>query len=127
MQQQSASKLIRLCGGVPIGVPRLADGPDVVAFDQILRTYKVRAFFCNSTFHNPTGAGLSPKIAFAVVERAVEHDFLIVGDVFTGISCLEGDRPLPAWMTSITCVYIGSFPSPCRPPCGSGTWLADRN
>ncbi|MGO3132733.1 MAG: PLP-dependent aminotransferase family protein [Alcaligenes sp.] len=102
-------KLIRLCGGVPIGVPRLADGPDVVALDQILRTYKVRAFFCNSTFHNPTGAGLSPKIAFAVVKRAVEHDFLIVEDDVYG-DFLPGGRQTFAGLDDFDhVVYIGSF------------------
>jgi len=68
-------KLIRLCGGIPVGVPRLADGPDVAVLDRILQTHKVRAFFCNSTFHNPTAAGLSPKVAFEVLKRAAEHDF----------------------------------------------------
>lgn len=102
-------QLIRLCGGVPIGVPRLADGPDVAALDQILQTHKIRAFFCNSTFHNPTGGGLSAKVAFAVLKRAVEHDFLIVeddvyGDFFAGVR-----QTFAALDDFGHVVYIGSF------------------
>lgn len=102
-------KLISLCGGVPVGVPRLADGPDVAALDRILQTHKVRAFFCNSTFHNPTGAGLSTKTAFAVMKRAAEHDFLIVeddvyGDFFPGVR-----QTFAGFGDFDRLVYIGSF------------------
>ncbi|SSY69639.1 PLP-dependent aminotransferase family protein [Alcaligenes faecalis] len=102
-------KLIRLCGGIPVGVPRLAEGPDVVALDRILQAHKVRAFFCNSTFHNPTGAGLSPKVAFEVVKRAAEHDFLIVEDDVYG-DFFPGVRQTFAGLGDFEhVVYIGSF------------------
>ncbi|AYR20172.1 PLP-dependent aminotransferase family protein [Alcaligenes faecalis] len=102
-------KLIRLCGGVPVGVPRLADGPDVAVLEQILQAHKVRAFFCNSTFHNPTGAGLSPKVAFAVVKLAAEHDFLIVEDDVYG-DFFPGVRQTFAGLGDLEhVVYIGSF------------------
>ncbi|WP_368644656.1 aminotransferase class I/II-fold pyridoxal phosphate-dependent enzyme [Castellaniella ginsengisoli] len=73
-------RLIRLCGGEPVGVPRRQDGPDLELLDDILSRHRVRAFFCNSTFHNPTGAGLTPRAAFGMLKRTEAHDFLIIED-----------------------------------------------
>ncbi|WP_198317638.1 aminotransferase class I/II-fold pyridoxal phosphate-dependent enzyme, partial [Alcaligenes faecalis] len=71
--------------------------------------HKVRAFFCNSTFHNPTAAGLSPKVAFEVVKLAVEHDFLIVEDDVYG-DFFPGVRQTFAGLGDFEhVVYIGSF------------------
>ncbi|MFC4299302.1 PLP-dependent aminotransferase family protein [Castellaniella hirudinis] len=103
------ARLIRLCGGVPIGVPRREDGPDLVVLDEILSQHRVRAFFCNSTFHNPTGAGLSPRSAFGVLKRAVEHDFLIVEDDVYGDFHPEGRQTFAELDGLERVVYIGSF------------------
>lgn len=103
------ARLIRLCGGVPVGVPRREDGPDLGFLDDFLSRHRVRAFFCNSTFHNPTGAGLTPQVAFGVLKRAMEHDFLIVEDDVYG-DFHPGGRQTFAELDGLDrVVYIGSF------------------
>lgn len=102
-------RLIRLCGGEPIGVPRRENGPDLGFLNQVLSRHRVRAFFCNSTFHNPTGAGLTPQAAFGVLKRAVEHDFLIVEDDVYG-DFHPGGRQTFAELDGLErVVHIGSF------------------
>lgn len=102
-------RLIRLCGGEPVGVPRRENGPDLGFLDQVLSRHRVRAFFCNSTFHNPTGAGLTPQAAFGVLKRAVEHDFLIVEDDVYG-DFHPGGRQTFAELDGLErVVHIGSF------------------
>lgn len=103
------ARLIRLCGGEPVGVPRREDGPDLGFLDEVLSRHRVRAFFCNSTFHNPTGAGLTPQAAFGVLKRAMEHDFLIVEDDVYG-DFHPGGRQTFAELDGLErVVYIGSF------------------
>lgn len=102
-------KLIKLYGGIPLGVPRLREGPDIVSLDRLLQAYKIKAFFCNSTYHNPTGAGLSPQVAFRVLKRAIEHEFLIVEDDVYGDFC-PGTRQTFAELDDLDhVIYIGSF------------------
>lgn len=102
-------KLIKLYGGIPLGVPRRSDGPDLASLDQLLQSYKVKAFFCNSTYHNPTGAVLSPHIAFNVLKRAIEHSFVIVEDDVYGDFC-AGTRQTFAQLDDLEhVIYIGSF------------------
>ena len=102
-------KLIRLCGGVPLGVPRRMEGPDIARLDMLLQAHQVKAYFCNSTFHNPTGAGLTPHIAFGVLRRAIEHDFIIVEDDVYGDFC-QGSRQTFAELDNLEhVIYIGSF------------------
>lgn len=102
-------RLIRLHGGVPLGVPRLKDGPDLSSLDRVLQSCRVRAFVCNSTFHNPTGAGLSPQVAFGVLKRAIEHDFIIVEDDVYG-DFLPGGRLNFAQLDDLAhVIHVGSF------------------
>ena len=48
-------ELLRARGVRLVAVPRLASGPDVDALERIARRRGVRAFFTNTTLHNPTG------------------------------------------------------------------------
>src|SRR5690606_324138 len=79
------------------------------SLDRLLQAYKIKAFFCNSTYHNPTGAGLSPQVAFRVLKRAIEHEFLIVEDDVYGDFC-PGTRQTFAQLDDLDhVIYIGSF------------------
>lgn len=103
-------RLIRLYGGIPVGVPRLREGPDVASLDRLLQMHRIKAFFCNSTYHNPTGAGLSPQVVFRALKRAIEHDFLIVEDDVYG-DFFPGTRQTFAQLDDLDhVIYIGSFP-----------------
>ena len=61
-----------------LGVPRLHDGPDLEALEQLLITQRPRLFFTQSLAHNPTGSDLSAAKAFRVLQLAQKYDLLIV-------------------------------------------------
>ncbi|MET3678665.1 MULTISPECIES: PLP-dependent aminotransferase family protein [unclassified Pseudomonas] len=102
-------KLIQLAGGHVVGVRRTQDGPSVEDMQEHLARHKVKAFFCNSTFHNPTGGNISPHNAFSVLRLAVEHDFFVVeDDVYGDFS--PGVRQTFAELDNLErVIYIGSF------------------
>ncbi|WP_085625925.1 MULTISPECIES: PLP-dependent aminotransferase family protein [unclassified Pseudomonas] len=102
-------KLIQLAGGHVVGVRRTQDGPSVEDMKDHLARHKVKAFFCNSTFHNPTGGNINPHNAFSVLRLAVEHDFFVVeDDVYGDLS--PGVRQTFAELDNLErVIYIGSF------------------
>lgn len=102
-------KLIRVHGAVPVGIPRGRDGPDIDALDRVLSAHKVKALVCNSTYHNPTGSGLSSKVAFEVLRRALRHEFFILEDDVYG-DFFPGVRQTFAGLDGLDrVIYIGSF------------------
>ncbi|WP_063913124.1 PLP-dependent aminotransferase family protein [Pseudomonas sp. p21] len=102
-------KLIQLAGGHVVGVRRTQDGPNVDDMKEHLARHKAKAFFCNSTFHNPTGGNISPHNAFSILRLAVEHDFFVVeDDVYGDFS--PGVRQTFAELDNLErVIYIGSF------------------
>ncbi|SHG74417.1 aminotransferase-like domain-containing protein [Pollutimonas bauzanensis] len=67
-------------GARVVGVPRLADGPDVQALARLAETHRPKLFIVNTAVHNPTGHTLSAGIAYEVLRIAERHDFLLVED-----------------------------------------------
>jgi DNA-binding transcriptional MocR family regulator len=63
-----------------IGIPRLADGPDLDRLAALAAVHKPRLFVVNSVLHNPSSTSLSAAKAFQVLRIAEEHDFTIVED-----------------------------------------------
>lgn len=63
-----------------VGIPRLADGPDIARLDELAALHKPRLFVINSVLHNPTSTSLSAAKAFQVLKLAEQHDFIIVED-----------------------------------------------
>ncbi|MFT8108422.1 aminotransferase class I/II-fold pyridoxal phosphate-dependent enzyme, partial [Salmonella enterica subsp. enterica serovar Enteritidis] len=63
-----------------VGVPRLADGPDVAALESLLAQHRPRLFFTQSLAHNPTGSDISAAKAYKVLQLAERHNLLIVED-----------------------------------------------
>lgn len=63
-----------------VGVPRLADGPDLSRLRDVAAEYRPKLFVISSVLHNPTGTGLSAAKAFQVLRLAEEFDFRIVED-----------------------------------------------
>jgi DNA-binding transcriptional MocR family regulator len=72
--------LLKLQGVRIVGVPRLANGPDVDVAEHLLKTIKPKLFFINTVFHNPTATNIAPQVAFKVLQLAQQHDFTIVED-----------------------------------------------
>src|SRR5256885_5157757 len=68
---------LRLAGAHVVGVPRLADGPDVAALESLLAQHRPRLFFTQSLAHNPTGSDISAAKAYKVLQlaerRSEEH------------------------------------------------------
>jgi len=69
-----------LLGANVIGIPRLADGPDIEKLAALAAAHKPKLYVINSVLHNPTSTSLSAAKAFQVLKIAEEHDFMIVED-----------------------------------------------
>ncbi|MBI1889196.1 MAG: PLP-dependent aminotransferase family protein [Burkholderiales bacterium] len=67
-------------GAKLVGIPRLADGPDVEKLADLAALHKPKLYVINSVLHNPTSASLSMAKAFQVLKIAEQFDFTIVED-----------------------------------------------
>ncbi|SEN23535.1 DNA-binding transcriptional regulator, MocR family, contains an aminotransferase domain [Duganella sp. CF517] len=67
-------------GANVIGIPRLADGPDIARLAELAAIHKPKLYIINSVLHNPSSTSLSAAKAFQVLRLAEEHDFIIVED-----------------------------------------------
>jgi DNA-binding transcriptional MocR family regulator len=67
-------------GAKVIGIPRLADGPDIARLAEMAALHKPRLYVINSVLHNPSSTSLSAAKAFQVLKIAEQHDFMIVED-----------------------------------------------
>jgi DNA-binding transcriptional MocR family regulator len=102
-------KLIQLAGGHVVGVRRTQEGPDISEMQDYLSKHTVKAFFCNSTFHNPTGGNISPHNAFKVLRLAVEHEFFVVEDDVYGDFSPTVRQTFAELDNLERVIYIGSF------------------
>lgn len=71
---------LRLAKVELLGVPRLADGPDLEVLQAHLRTQRPKLFFTHSLAHNPTGGSISLPKAHKLLQLAAEFDCLVVED-----------------------------------------------
>jgi DNA-binding transcriptional MocR family regulator len=69
-----------LLGARVIGVPRLADGPDLDRLRELAGEHRPKLFVISSVLHNPTGTSMTAAKAFQVLRLAEEFDFRIVED-----------------------------------------------
>ena len=100
---------LHLAGARVVGVPRLADGPDLQALERLLKVERPRLFFTQSLAHNPTGSDLSAPKAQAVLRLAEQHNLLLVEN-----DALSDFRPATAPRLSALdglerTLYLGSF------------------
>jgi len=63
-----------------VGIPRLADGPDIAKLAELAALHKPKLYVINSVLHNPTSTSLSAAKAFQILKIAEQHDFTIVED-----------------------------------------------
>jgi DNA-binding transcriptional MocR family regulator len=108
-----------------IGVPRLADGPDVAALEEACRTHRPRAFFMQTLVHNPTGSSADPAHCHRILSLAEQYGFAVVeddvyGDLYQGsavrLAQIDGLRHV---------VYVGSFTKLIGPALRVGFIAAD--
>ena len=98
-------------GAKVIGIPRLADGPDLVQLAQLAQLHKPKLYVINSVLHNPSSTSLSAAKAFQVLRIAEAHDFTIVED---DIYCDLHPGGLPATRLAALdqlqrVIYLGGF------------------
>ena len=100
---------LKLASARIVGVPRLADGPDLEALEQLLITHRPRLFFTQSVGHNPTGSDISAAKAFRVLQLAEKYDLLLVeNDPLADFKPMSMPR-LSALDQLNRTIYIGSF------------------
>ncbi|RLK28802.1 aminotransferase-like domain-containing protein [Cupriavidus plantarum] len=100
---------LKLAGAHIVGVPRLSDGPDLDALEQLLMQRRPRLFFTQSVGHNPTGSDLSAAKAYRVLQLAQKYDVMLVED-----DALADFKPttlprLSALDQLTRTIYVGSF------------------
>jgi len=100
---------LKLAGAKIIGVPRLPDGPDLEALEQLLAVHKPRLFFTQSVAQNPTGSDITAAKAFRVLKLAQAHDLMIVeNDPLADFKPTSSPRLASLDQLERT-IYIGSF------------------
>ena len=100
---------LKLAGATIVGVPRLADGPDLEALEQLLAIHRPRLFFTQSVGHNPTGSDTSAAKAYKVLQLAQKNDLLLVeNDPLADFKPTSAPR-LSALDQLERTIYIGTF------------------
>lgn len=92
-----------------VGVPRLADGPDMEALARLAERHRPKAFFTQSLAHNPTGGSISLPKSHRLLQLASQHDFLIIeDDPFSDVMPATAPR-LAALDQLERVIYVSSF------------------
>ncbi|HEX8406606.1 MAG TPA: PLP-dependent aminotransferase family protein [Duganella sp.] len=100
-------------GANVVGIPRLADGPDIARLAELAAVYKPKLYIINSVLHNPTSTSLSAAKAFQVLRLSEEHDFIIVeDDIYCDLhrgSAVQPATRLSALDQLRRVIYLGGF------------------
>jgi 2-aminoadipate transaminase len=84
--------LLRRHGANVVGIPPEADGPNVEALEDALRTRRPKLFYVIPDFQNPSGATCSGAKRRRLVELAERHDFWLVEDAPYRLLRYRGDE-----------------------------------
>ncbi|MEV4781139.1 PLP-dependent aminotransferase family protein [Burkholderia sp. LMU1-1-1.1] len=100
-------------GANVIGIPRLADGPDIARLAELAAIHKPKLYIINSVLHNPSSTSLSAAKAFQVLRLSEEHDFIIVeDDIYCDLhpgSAVQPATRLSALDQLQRVIYLGGF------------------
>nr|WP_229632550.1 PLP-dependent aminotransferase family protein [Pseudoduganella danionis] len=100
-------------GAKVVGIPRLADGPDIAKLAELAALHKPKLYIINSVLHNPSSTSLSAAKAFQVLRLAEEHDFVIVeDDIYCDLhpgSAVQPATRLAALDQLQRVIYLGGF------------------
>ncbi len=92
-----------------VGVPYTPNGPDILAFEQVVGAARPRLYITNSGLHNPTGASISAVTAHRVLKIVDQHRMTVVeDDIFADLEVEPAPR-LAAFDGLDNVVQIGSF------------------
>jgi DNA-binding transcriptional MocR family regulator len=100
---------LKLAKAELLGVPRLADGPDLEVLQTHLRAHRPKVFFTQPLAHNPTGGSISLPKAHKLLQLAAEFDCLVVeDDPFADL--LPASAPRLAALDQLErVIYVSSF------------------
>ena len=100
-------------GAKVVGIPRLADGPDLALLAQLAALHKPKLYVINSVLHNPSSTSLSAAKAFQVLRLAEQHGFTIVeDDIYCDLhpgSAVQPATRLAALDQLKRVIYLGGF------------------
>jgi DNA-binding transcriptional MocR family regulator len=100
-------------GAKVVGIPRLADGPDVAKLAELAALHKPKLYVINSVLHNPSSTSLSAAKAFQVLKLAEQHDFTIVeDDIYCDLhpgSAVQPATRIAALDQLNRVIYLGGF------------------
>ncbi len=98
-----------LLGAKVVGIPRLADGPDIVKLAELAALHRPRLYVINSVLHNPTSTSLSAAKAFQILKLAEQHDFMVVEDDIYCDMHPGGATRIAALDQLQRVIYLGGF------------------
>jgi DNA-binding transcriptional MocR family regulator len=98
-------------GARVVGVPYTPEGVDLEALEALAETWKPKMLVLNSVLQNPTGTSLNARQAYAVLQLAERHDFMVVEDDVYGDLCPPGypATRLASLDQLKRVIYLGSF------------------
>jgi len=105
----SFQALLRAHKAKVVRVPYTVNGPDLAAFECVLKTASPRLYITNAALHNPTGASLSFDTAHRLLKLAEQFDLMIIeDDVFADFEWRPAPR-LAALDGLNRVIHTGSF------------------
>ena len=111
-------------GARVVGVPRLADGPDMAKLAELVALHKPKLYVLVSVLHNPTSTSLSAAKAFQILKLAEEHDFMIVeDDIYCDMhpgSAVQPATRIASLDQLNRVIYMGGFSKTLSPNLRSG-------
>lgn len=124
-----ANLIAMLCTGGyrVVGVPRTVSGPDAAQLELLAASHRPRAFFTNTSLHNPTGTSTSISTAHRILRAAENFDFHIVeDDIFADLQPERGIS-LAALDQLNRVTYIGSLSKSISPSLRVGFIACNRD
>lgn len=101
--------LLRSYGAMVVGVPRLANGPDLESLENLLRRHKPRLYIINSVLHNPTGSTIEPRGCTRLLFLAEKYDLTLVEDDVHADFEFEPSERLAKLGSRERVLYVGSL------------------
>jgi len=108
----AALNVFKLFGADIAGIPLGADGPDLAAFERLLKLRRPACVYLVPTFQNPAGACYGPDARRRVAELLDEHGTLLIEDDPYRTLALDVDHaatPICALLERAPWIHLGSF------------------
>lgn len=95
--------------------PRLRDGPDLDAIEELCRLHRPRAIFVQTLLHNPTGTSIAPAKCHRLLMLAERYEAIVVEDDAYGDLAEPGAVRLAQIDGLRRVLHVGSFTKTLAP------------